>query len=1807
MTQSPELAGGAGFTFEAAVAAYYLVSLLAEGSAPGVDNRNVKRVALQQRDMGAPLDDVIVDFGELEGTTARLDLQCKRKLVISSTKSNTDFFEIVRDSWLTLCRPSFRTNLDRVGAAVGEVAMGPARALRSLCEAARTTDATAFAHRLSPNGNANAAMRTVHGEVTALLNRVMDGGAGPDDVQRFLAHFVLIEFDFLHAGAAAPPLAIDRLSRCLQTPDPAQAALLWSHLQTLAREGAATSAIFERQHLVADLAPLARLGVGISLAKDVEILSALARSYAEGIADDVGGVSLDRPSLDLKLDEQLSTARLVQLRGLAGSGKSALLKARALRAASTGPTLFLKADQLEGRSWRTFATQHGLSSSPLRDLLVDISATGTPILFIDAIDRVEIEQQPILSELLRAIAQDPLLAPWRVVVTVRDSGVELLRNWIGDVLDSLGVATVTVSTLNDDEADQLASGLPQLRPLLFGAPAVRDIVRRPFFAKVLTQGYAAVGNGFEPGTEVDLADNWWARGGYDARGRSAIVRQRAILELTQLRARQPVGLLGVREMSAATVDELDGLVLDGILHWAKPGHQLRFAHDIFFEWGFYHSLEDVGDGWIDMIRVIGEPPVVARAVELLAQACFAESERWRTALPTIASSGMRAQWLRAWLLGPIGSAVFTHQWNRYWSVVIANDFRYLKKAMVWFQAEKTIPNPNILAVMDMDPDNRQRVADLLGWPSDFSTWMRFIPFLIAATQTSMPARLYPDVLAIFEVWQRALGEIPNTTSEAILDRCASWIEAIDARKPRPFRWREVEAEADDSLGHSRASGDGATGETDPWKDVPQLGEFRHGLLDLVLRAAKPYPALSCRYLERVLNDGEQLDADIGRIFHAAPQLAAVHPALLAHATFLHLRDQLPEERIAEDEARNRAALKARAAALAKPEAERTHRDQVTIDGLPLFFGSDTFGMTDWQTFSIERDLENFSPVSPVREPFFSLFAHAPDEALGLVRDMCAHAMEAWRQLHRLDRRRQGTPLPLRLAFPWGEQIFWGGPREYLWHRGLLSPNALGCALLAVENWAFEELACGADPDALIRRVIEGNACVAVLGVAVTIALERDLQSETSLALASSQYLHMADQHRLRQEHTSTFGARIEYSREVDRPHGRAIATLHAREVRKKALAGLVTRMLFGGGRLAEALKATFVRFPDDPPFTYEEQRGDSETVAIFRAEAEKLLELVDPETYRAYRTETPNEIVLVHEAPSEHTPEAEARRENARAYLAEQAMWGAATQAFETGDAGDATDLTQRIALARSLDAPRIFEGRPQTMDADIRRGAVAAMAAMVLRFPDDQDEEILCWARDVLGRVVAAQQGKGHESPAAIIPWHEAGFAARGIAADIRAGTAAPEAQTALLRLAGHWLECVSERAAQEALSLWDVAPRLGWAALHMGFRLCRYPRRSENKSDGTQKEADRLSAALTYAQGIMTASDWAMLPLPPPAWVELTAAEAQAKRYRYDDRDIFDAIDPDRIWAPSDEHWHGGGGSALLDSVPVAKVMRSPARDAFLESMAAFLDWTNARNAPPWKKSGRRSKTDSNLFEWTHSLGGCLGKIWVHLRLADERARFLAPVLAQEDEACWSVLAPLAETFVCGAVYDAANMHPDAVDLLLACADKLLAAPQLDRDGWRSGELSGFDQPKLARTLMFISIERADGAARYVNGDWRDIDTILPVIDRLVRCAGWAPAIAGRFLTLCERSRDAYPADCFAEQLLGVLGPGVDPPAGWSATMLPARIAGLIQHLATRETPMSPALAQALLRLLDRLVDMGDRRSAALQLSEAFREVRL
>jgi hypothetical protein len=131
---SPELTGGAGYTFEDPCSALYLAALLAETTAPGFKGDIVTSVELQRASFGAPMDDIIVTGRSLDGSSRTLSLQVKRELTISGAPSNRDFRDTVAKGLATIRGSDFRTDRDRIGAVTGSIAQQPKRALETVCE-----------------------------------------------------------------------------------------------------------------------------------------------------------------------------------------------------------------------------------------------------------------------------------------------------------------------------------------------------------------------------------------------------------------------------------------------------------------------------------------------------------------------------------------------------------------------------------------------------------------------------------------------------------------------------------------------------------------------------------------------------------------------------------------------------------------------------------------------------------------------------------------------------------------------------------------------------------------------------------------------------------------------------------------------------------------------------------------------------------------------------------------------------------------------------------------------------------------------------------------------------------------------------------------------------------------------------------------------------------------------------------------------------------------------------------------------------------------------------------------------------------------------------------------------------------------------------------------------------------------------------------------------------------------------------------------------------------------------------------------
>ena len=138
----------------------------------------------------------------------------------------------------------------------------------------------------------------------------------------------------------------------------------------------------------------------------------------------------------------------------------------------------------------------------------------------------------------------------------------------------------------------------------------------------------------------------------------------------------------------------------------------------------------------------------------------------------------------------------------------------------------------------------------------------------------------------------------------------------------------------------------------------------------------------------------------------------------------------------------------------------------------------------------------------------------------------------------------------------------------------------------------------------------------------------------------------------------------------------------------------------------------------------------------------------------------------------------------------------------------------------------------------------------------------------------------------------------------------------------------------------------------------------------------------------------------------------------------------------------------------------------------------------------------------EWSYSLSSALARVIGVFPEEKIQSQFLAPILSLKTDACWELLYPFIENYICHYVYDAQSMPNKVSNILDLCLDRFLSASCFDKKNYRAGQISGTELPRIAKSLMFVSIDqKAPSSIRFVNGNWSEITIILPIIDKYIR----------------------------------------------------------------------------------------------------------
>jgi hypothetical protein len=1754
---STELTGGAGFSYEDTVVAYYLSSLLRRERAAG-QTGFVTSVAVQQQGHGNPMDDLVVEFDDA-GAKRVLGLQIKRSVTISGAPSNEEFRWIISAVVKTQALGSFTKGADKCGFVVEHVTVDTFRNLTRLIDWANASRAGAdFEVRFSPTGNAGKDAQTLRSALLPLI-----GASNCDEEASFYQHFVALHLSGLEESGVLRMEVVNRLQEIIAVNEDGQDVLLFDRLCRLAREGSGKATKWTRASLLAQLRGVVRLKVIPYLGDDINRLNAYSWEALNVVSEKVDDFHVERERLQQDVAKQLDQHRVVSIGGLPGCGKSAVLKRFAQKASTAGPILFLKNDRITATGWSTFAASLGLSNTDVVQLLLEIGSTGTPILFIDGIDRIRPDQQGVIVDIVSAIYGEPNLGHWKVLVSSRDQGLEAFRAWFPPTIYAhTGIGDVIVNRFSDEEAEQLARSKPHLRKLLFGNPAVQYIARRPFFAAVLAR---SIPEDTEPQNEVDLIGAWWARAGHDAVADTIPQRQRALVDIAEKGVRNLGKDIPARELKDSTIEQIAALKSDRMIRDERGGSFFAFTHDIFFEWAFFRLLIDLGEEWTKALEAAGEPPLLGRVVGLMAQEALTDNGRWSAGYRSLASKNLRRQWQREWLTAPPFTHAFEHAKPEFSSLLKADDFALFEKVLVWFQAQHTIPSPYVLGNIKSPVEGMDNlaVADMLGWPSDFYAWGRLIDWIIGQAD-AIPVSLIPKVLEVFDVWQNALSDHKNGRSKAILQLANAWLVC--------FEKGEL---------HDETSGDEGKALRFSNDESSRLGK---SLRSILLRSARSYPDFAKELFKRTIADEDRRRAVYADLIAFSPIMTQVDPDLVADLAESELLEEFPEDKLIREQREREEHYKHLAELRAIPEGKRTRQQNMALQSAFFPLGSDRYDLDD---IGINRHNNIYFPTSALHEPFKSLFANKPDVALRLVRNLANHATKGWRQIHSINRKQMGTPIPVSVEFPWGVQQFWGDWHVYNWGMGQLAPNPLECAFLALNYWAFMQIEGGRPASDVIKDIVEGNECYAVLGIALLLALETSETTESTLAVATCQRLWQHDMARYAQEpHKDIDLLGFGFLSRLTGEKAKAKEFLDQRASRKREVTQLAVFFALNANKaLAEKFKAALARFPYDLPYELEEQKSDDGFAAHLKQEAERWAGLGDSKNY----TQTPYDathVAISYESPKPLTDNEQKRLEESATLLRGFNIVGWATKSLSDNKIADGLTLNQAVAHAKKVDTKSAFDEYNES--ASSPQSVVASVAACVIRFGDPQSDDYK-WAWEVMARVEGMKE-PDHVYRGAKIPWHPATRVVIALHHDRRSASPREDSAERLLKLALHSLDSVSELAFDALFA--DKNEHLRWVAGQLAVNLC-IVHRGEFKEDGwdhapnQQARADSLAGALSALQK----SKIEHMPKLPAAWVK---GSAGGRRKVTDDQ-----------WQLPGVFFDAQTASELLTKMPLEAWMASDTYRPLVEPLLLDLvNWTTESLMPSWQKEKHSDRKRADLFEWNRTLGDLLSRVVPFVSLDVARNAFIKPFQADDEEAL-SVLARFADRSVCRHVFDATTIPNNIIPLLDDCVSRVLQDRVFKPKGWRAGEVHGYAMPELIAALLFVNVENAPGAARYVNGDWSQIDAVLPIIDRMVRNVGWSSYVMEKFLNLCERAGRAYPISKFGPQANAALAAIGNAAEGWTGTILPARMAGVVQRQADWNFPLKLQDAHELLKVLDALIDLGDRRSAALEQTEAFRGI--
>ena len=794
----PAATGNAGPQFEGKVGAFYLLTLLSGSEPRGLPGATIRTVEFQQRGSGRPLDDVIIQAVNADGSAAILEIQAKRTLTF--TTSDAEFTGVVAEMWEAAQKPEFEVSRYELAVAIARTTTRVEFACQEVLHWARQIpDSATFAAHINRQKFSSQPIRDF---VDVFRANLKLAGAPADDetVWRSLRRFQILVFDFESPGSDYEHRARERARLALRTDQADRAADLWPVLIDQAGAFARAGGACDRPAVVTPLET--QHGFRFDQRADLRTvdarLSEAANRTLDEMKDQVGGARLARGELIEQAHAALQAKRMLHIVGGPGVGKSSVMKHLAQRLQPEGRIIVLRNGRIIPGGWLPMSHVIGCSVSQ-DELFNELGCGGGATLFIDNIDQIDdAGEWATVTDLLSGVAKSP---GWRAVVTGGVGNAEWTTKLPAELRkDDIGA--LEVSEITDDETAALSEQNQALAIILSNDHPARGIARNLFYlSRMVELGTAQREPAAAIATEMDLARLWWRYGG----GRSEDDGRWERLKVLRAMGVQFVANPGrvafkADDFGSATLAQL--LRFDSLREEVK-GATVAFRHDVLRDWTVGFLLHEDSDllGALPVNNPL--PPGLARGVEIAARLTIEDdltAKRWLAVLDAVRGQGSHGSWRRPVLLAlPRAEQAFA-LFESLKSVLLAEDGRLLREIILLMIAVESVPMAKLIERVQPSIKVPSGVSDMIV-PKGIG-WMWLVLWLVSAAK-SLPTALIPEASKVFQAWLISTQHQAFGGNALVVGLLFEWLALIEDRMSLGFFRDPRDAPPDLNIDHPR--------------------------------------------------------------------------------------------------------------------------------------------------------------------------------------------------------------------------------------------------------------------------------------------------------------------------------------------------------------------------------------------------------------------------------------------------------------------------------------------------------------------------------------------------------------------------------------------------------------------------------------------------------------------------------------------------------------------------------------------------------------------------------------------------------------------------------------------------------------------------------------------------------------------------------------------------------------------------------------------------------------------------------------------